>query len=247
MQIKKSKNMSWWVFSILTFLIFIMLQIPASWLVSKFYPENQNLQNIRGNIWNGQADWRKNQLSGTITWAYRPLDLLFLKIAADTEIRSGETYLQGVVGYSFGHVLLQSLSGKIAPETLKNIYQWQWPSSNIHIKNLNFKYKKTSGFEKVDGTVQWEGGELLYTHAQKIERVSIPVLKGTALSDQGKFILDVRDMRDQKLANFSLDAALMLDTQLTQRFLMNVQGYDGKAAMDAYVISVRTPLIKGGI
>jgi general secretion pathway protein N len=245
--IKKSKNMSWWLFAIFAFLIFIVLQIPASWLVSKFYKENQNLQNITGNIWNGQADWRKNQLSGTVSWTYRPLDLLFLKIAVDTEIRSGETYLQGIAGYSFGYFLLQSLDGTIAPETLKNLYQWQWPSTNIQIKNLNLKYSKTVGFEKVDGTVQWAGGELLYKNSQKIERVSIPALKGTALSDQGKFILDVRDMRDQKIANFSLDAALMLDTQLTQRFLMNVQGYDGKAAMDAYVISIRAPLIKGGM
>lgn len=239
--------MSWWIFAVIAFLIFVILQIPASWLVLKFYKENNSLQNIGGNIWNGQADWQKDQLRGTITWNYRPLDLLLLKIAANTEIHSGNTQLKGIVGYSFGNFLAQSFNGSVAPETLWNIQAWQWPSTDIQVKDLGFKYNKTTGFENVAGVLQWGGGELLYTYAQRQERMNVPSLKGMLISDNGKLILDVRDLRDQKLANLSLDAALMLDTQLTQRFLLNVQGYEGKATMDSYVISVRQPLIKGGV
>ncbi|OTG81204.1 general secretion pathway protein [Acinetobacter sp. ANC 4558] len=244
--IKQAKNISWWVFAVITFLVFVVLQIPAAWLVSKFYKDNQDLQNIDGNIWNGQADWQKNQLRGTITWSYRPLDLLFFKISANTEVRSGETQLKGVLGYSFGNFSINSLNGRIAPETLRSFQAWDWPSTDIQVKDLNFKYNKSTGFEKGEGTFQWGGGELLYTYSQRQERMSVPSLKGSFIVDKGKLILDVRDQRDQKMANFALDTALMLDAQLTQRMLMNVQSYEGKAAMDTYVISIRQPLVKGG-
>jgi general secretion pathway protein N len=247
MMIKKAKNMSWWVFAVITFLIFVILQIPASWLVAKFYKNNNKLHNISGNIWNGHADWQNGKLRGTIAWNYRPLDLLLLKISANTEIRSGDTQLNGIVGYQLGDLKVQSVHGSIAPETLRNLQAWQWPNTKIQIQDLSFQYNKASGFEKVEGTFQWGAGELIYHYLERQEKMNIPALKGNFLGDGGKLIFDVRDQRDQKMANFALDAALMLDTQLTQRLLMNVQSYDGKASMDTYVISVRQPLVQGGI
>jgi general secretion pathway protein N len=38
----------------------------------------------------------------------------------------------------------------------------------------------------------------------------------------------------------------MLDVQLTQRLLLNVPSYEGKAGLDTYVISSRQPLLQGG-
>ena len=56
----------------------------------------------------------------------------------------------------------------------------------------------------------------------------------------------VRDAREQKMLNLQLDAELMMDVQLTQRLLLNIPSYDGKAGLDTYVISSRQPLLKGG-
>jgi len=38
---------------------------------------------------------------------------------------------------------------------------------------------------------------------------------------------------------------MMLDVQLTQRLLLNVLSYDGKAGLDTYGISARQPLLRG--
>ena len=38
----------------------------------------------------------------------------------------------------------------------------------------------------------------------------------------------------------------MMDVQLTQRLLLNIPSYDGKAGLDTYVISSRQPVLKGG-
>lgn len=242
--IKKTKYASWWFFAVITFLIFVLLQIPAAWLISKFYKNNQDLHNVSGNIWNGQADWQKGQLRGVVSWSYRPLDLLLFRLSANTVVSSGHTQLNAVVGYRFGTLTLQSINGKIAPETLRSFNAWQWPSSNIQLKDVNIQYKKDIGFEDVTGSLQWGGGELLYVFSQRQERMNVPALKGNFIHDNGKLILDVRDQRDQKMANLALDAKLMLDVQLTQRLLLNVPSYDGKAAMDTYVVSIRQPLFK---
>ena len=77
--------------------------------------------------------------------------------------------------------------------------------------------------------------------------MNIPSLKGS-LSDRDQVLnIDVRDQRDQKMINLLLDKNLMLDVQITQRMLMNVPSYQGKAGLDTYVVSSRQPLLKGGM
>lgn len=99
---KKSKQWKWWFFALIAFLIFIILQIPATWLISKFSKNNQTVHNVSGNIWQGQADWHRGALRGTIHWKTRPLDLLLLRFAADVDIHSGNTQLTGIMAYGFG-------------------------------------------------------------------------------------------------------------------------------------------------
>lgn len=243
----KPKQVKWLLFAVIIFFIFVMLQVPAAWLISKFYKNNQSLQNVSGNIWRGQADWNKGQLKGSISWKTRPLDLLLLRAGADVEIHCGNTQLEGIIGYGLGKtVVIKSFNGQIAPETLKALADWQWPSNAIQLKDISLKFKPQQGFSKMDGQLQWAGGELLYTFAQRQDRMNVPSLIGKLTDDQGKLQIDVRDAREQKMINLQLDAELMLDVQLTQRLLMNIPSYDGKAGLDTYVISSRQPLLKGG-
>lgn len=243
----KPKQVKWLLFAVIIFFIFVMLQVPAAWLISKFYKNNQSLQNVSGNIWRGQADWNKGQLKGSISWKTRPLDLLLLRAGADVEIHSGNTQLEGIIGYGLGKtIVVKSFNGQIAPETLKAMADWQWSSNAIQLKDISLKYKPQQGFSKTDGQLQWAGGELLYTFAQRQDRMNVPSLVGKLTDDQGKLQIDVRDAREQKMMNLQLDTELMLDVQLTQRLLMNIPSYDGKAGLDTYVISSRQPLLKGG-
>ncbi len=243
----KPKQIRWLIFAVISFFIFVMLQIPAAWLISKFYKNNQTLHNVSGNIWQGQADWSQGQLRGSLSWKTRPLDLLLLRIGADVEIHSGNTKLEGIVGRGFGqNMRVKSINGQIAPETLKSFADWQWPSSAVQLKDVAFQYQKKQGFSNAEGQMQWAGGELIYTFSQRQDRMNMPALQGKLSDDSGKLRMDVRDARDQKLMNWQLDPDLMLDVQLTQRLLLNIPSYDGKAGLDTYVISTRQPLLKGG-
>lgn len=245
--IKKPKKMMWLSIGIFAFLFFVLLQVPASWLISKFYKNNQILKNVSGNIWQGQADWQKGNLSGSISWQTRPLDLILLRAGADLEIHSGQTQLNGVVSYGLSKkIYVKQMSGNVAPETLKSIVNWQWPENNIQLNDLAMQFKAGEGFLKSSGGMQWGGGELGYEFAQKQEQMNIPSLKAEVSDDAGKLILNVQDQRGQKMANISLDPSMMLDVQITQRLLLNVPSYSGKAGLDTYVVSSRQPLMSGG-
>lgn len=245
---KKSKQMAWWGTAVVAFLIFILLQVPASWLMSKFYKNNQILKNVSGNVWQGQADWQKGNLRGSVTWKTRPADLILLRLAADVEIRSGQTQLQGLLGYGLGKkIIIKHMQGQVAPETLKTLVNWQWPSNNIQLKDIQFRFHPEQGFSQADGSLQWGGGTLLYTFAQRQESMDIPSLLGKMHDEGEKLQFEILDQRSQKMANLSLESNMMLDVQLTQRFLLNVASYTGKAGLDTYVLSSRQPLLNGGL
>ena len=244
----KPKQLRWLIFAVISFFVFVLLQVPAAWIISKFYKNNQTLQNVSGNIWHGQADWKKGSLAGSISWKTRPWELLLLRVGANIEIHSGNTQLDGVLGYGFGKTLhVKALNGQIAPETLKKLADWQWPTNTIQLKDIEFNYKKETGFAQAEGQMQWAGGELLYTFAQRQDRMSVPSLVSKISDESGKLLIDVRDSREQKMINLQIDTDLMLDVQLTQRLLLNVASYEGKAGLDTYVISSRQPLIRGGM
>ena len=81
---------------------------------------------------------------------------------------------------------------------------------------------------------------------QRQDRMNVPSLNGTFKDENAKLMIDLQDARGQKMANMVLDQGMMLDVQLTQRLLLNVPSYDGKAGLDTYVISTRQPLVQGG-
>lgn len=245
--ITKPKSLTWWIFAISVFLIFVVLQIPAAWLISKFYKNNQVLQNVSGNIWQGQADWHKGNLKGSLSWKTRPLDLFLLRLGAEIEVHSGNTQLDGVVGYGFGKkIIIRNLNGQVAPETLKSVVDWQWPTNAIQLRDIHFNFKKDQGFAQAEGTLQWAGGNLVYSYAQRQERMTMPSLQGKLSDENSQLIFEMGDLRGQKLIALALDKDLMLNVQLTQRLLLNIPSYQGKAGLDTYVISSRQPLLKGG-
>ena len=242
----KSKQTAWWGFAGVAFVIFVLLQVPASWLISKFYKNNQMFKNVSGNVWKGQADWQKGHLSGSVVWKTRPLDLILLRLGADIELHSGQTQMQGIFGYGLGKTItIKNMSGQVAADTLKNVVNWQWPSNYVQLSDLEFKFQPEQGFSKADGKIQWGGGALIYNFAQRQDRMDIPSLLGQIKDENGKLHLDIQDQRNQKIANLNLDPSLMLDVQLTQRLLQNTASYTGKAGLDTFVISSRQPLFSG--
>ena len=75
---------------------FIILQIPATWLIAKFS------KIIKYYIMSAAISGRdrqigsKGQLRGSVHWKTRPLDLLLMRLGANLDIHSGNTQFNGV-------------------------------------------------------------------------------------------------------------------------------------------------------
>ena len=233
-----------WLLSFVALLtLFILLQVPASWLLNKFAPNLRMLHNVNGNIWHGQADWQVNQLKGTVHWTTRPWEMIRLRAAANITIHSGQTQLTGAIGYGLGKTIyIDGLNGKVSPDTLAQLMAWQWPSTSINVQDLALEYKKEQGFIDADGQLTWAGGTLQYLIAQRQERIDVPPLVARLSAAQNKLNLSVKDTQQQNMADLTLGADHMLDIQITQRFLLNAPSYKGQAGMDTAVITTRQPL-----
>ncbi|GAA5013425.1 type II secretion system protein N [Acinetobacter puyangensis] len=239
----KKRIRFWAILFLVLFALFIVLQVPAVWLLKKFAPDQRMLQNVSGNIWQGQADWNINTLQGTVHWSTRPWELLRLRVASQVTIHSGQTQLQGVIAYGVAkNIYLQHFNGKISPETLSALVAWQWPSTSINVKDLSVNYKGKTGFQSAEGQLSWSGGMLNYPIGQRFERIDIPPLVGEVSGEKEKLKLLLKDSQKQRMADMLVGADGMLDVQITQRFLLHSPSYQGKAGLDTAVISTRQPL-----
>ena len=225
------------------FALFVLLQVPATWLLGKFYPNMRYIHNVSGNIWQGEADWAYQDLQGTMTWSTRPWEILRLRASSNITLHSGQTEIHAIVAYGLGkNIYLSDVNGEISSDTLANLVDWQWPSSNIKLKNVSVKYKKQQGYQDAEGQLTWAGGLLNYPIAQRLERIDIPPLVGQLSAENDQLKLAVRDSQQQRMADLSLDKDSMLDVQVTQRLLINAPSYQGQAGMDTAVVSTRQPL-----
>lgn len=240
---KKSVLRLWLLVFVSFFAFFIVLQVPARWLLGKFSPNLRYIHNVNGNIWQGEADWSYQQLQGTVSWTTRPWELLRLRAASNIHIHTGQTELKGIVSYGLGkNIYLQNVSGQVSPETLTTLSAWQLPSTSIHVQDLSLQYKQQQGFKAVQGQLTWAGGMLHYPMGQRVERIDIPPLVAEFNTDKDNLKMQVRDSQKQRMADLTLGTDGMLDVQLTQRFLLNAPSYQGKAGLDTAVISTRQPL-----
>lgn len=172
----------WWLIGLVLLAISLVVQLPAHWLVQRFAPNLPYLQQISGNLWQGQANWQimprpMAPLAGTLSWQWQPWHLLTGKLGLAVHIQTGSTVLDGQTKLNQTSWQLNDITGKIAPETLQQLATWQFPDSPITIKTLTLG-KQNQGFDTVNGDITWAGGELGYPSGGKIYRINMPSLQG---------------------------------------------------------------------
>ena len=154
------------------------------------------------------------------------------------------------------------MSGKIAPETLGSVVDWQLPNTPIQVNNVSLKrqsrsskvadnesVKNLSGFSQADGQLTWVGGEVGYPSGGKVFYITIPALRAELSAEQknNKNLLHINlvNNQDKRLGDLYIDGDNMLDISLTQRLLESMPEYKGQAPQDTPVVSVRQPLSNG--
>jgi len=243
--------------------------MPASWLVEKYAPDTPYVQHVSGNLWQGSVIWQMpvsaTPLTGTAEWSWQPWHLLLGKLGADVDIHSEKTRLNGQVKIGTSSWQVANMSGKIAPETLASIVDWQLPNTPIQVNNVSLKRQSGSnasdtgadnasntnpaGFTQADGQLTWVGGDVGYPSGGKTFYITMPVMRAELSAEQknNKTLLHINllNNQDKRLGDLYVDGDMMLDVSLTQRLLENMPDYKGQAPQDTPVVSVRQPLLTG--
>ena len=255
----------WWLIGLILFALFAILQMPASWLLEKYAPKTPYVQHVSGNLWQGSIIWQvplsATPLTGTAEWSWQPWQLLLGKLGADVDIHSEQTRLNGQVKIGIDSWQVTNMTGKIAPETLASVVDWQLPNTPIQVNNVSLKRQSGSnaadngsntnpaGFTQADGQLTWVGGDVGYPSGGKVFYITMPVMRAELSAEQknNKNLLHINlfNNQDKRLGDLYLDGDTMLDVSLTQRLLENMPEYKGQAPQDTPVVSVRQPLLSG--
>ena len=248
----------WWLVGLVVFALFALLQMPAAWIVEKYAPQSPYVQQVSGNVWQGSLIWQLPQasipLTGAAEWSWQPWQLFLGKVAADVDITTGQTRLDGQLAVGRSGWQAKDMSGKIAPETLASVVNWQLPNTPIQLNGVSLHHQsaageKTARFSEADGQLTWVGGEVGYPNAGKILYITMPPMRAQLSVEQknNNSLLHVNllNNQDKRLGDLYLDGDNMLDVSLTQRLLENMPEYKGQAPQDTPVISVRQPLLTG--
>ena len=259
----------WWLLGFIFFALFAVLQMPAAWLLEKYAPDTPYVQHVSGNLWQGSAIWQlpvsATPLTGAAEWSWQPWHLLLGKLGAKVDISSEQTRLNGQVKVSSSSWQVQNMSGKIAPETLASVVDWQLPNAPIQVNNVSLKRqsaanaaassssensgKNVAGFSEASGQLTWVGGEVGYPSGGKVFYITMPALRAELSAEQknNKNLLHINlvNNQDKRLGDLYIDGDNMLDVSLTQRLLENMPEYKGQAPQDTPVVSVRQPLLSG--
>lgn len=242
----------WWAVAFVLLLFFIVLQLPAAWILARVMPSNPYLDNVSGNIWRGQGDWHYQNVQGVVSWQSRPWTLLLLRLSADVSLKTGDTELQGIVSRGPQHWSVDVLNGRVHPDTLQAILPWQWPSSPLIVKDVAVNQASSQAFLSAEGRMSWGGGLMSYPYGGRTERATLPPLLAEMSLDKDRLHLALTNGQKERMGDFYLSpqssaqsatqSKMMIDVQLTQRLLLNVAGYHGQAGLDTAVISLRQPL-----
>ena len=258
----------WWLVGCVLFVLFALLQMPAAWVVKKYAPDSTYIQHVSGNLGHGSMIWQlpltDTPLTGLASWSWQPWHLLFGKIGAEVEVNSGQTRLDGQVKVGRNLWQVNDMSGKIAPETLSSVVEWQLPNTPIQVNKVSLqrqsnigsdtdvgvdKGSNNSGFTQADGQLTWVGGEMGYPSGGKTFYLTLPPLRAQLSTEQknNKHLLHINllNNQDKRLGDLYLDGDNMLDVSLTQRLLESMPEYKGQAPQDTPVVSLRQPLLSG--
>ncbi len=246
---------SWWLVGMVLFMLFLLLQMPATWVIKKVAPNNSYIQHVSGNLWQGALIWQlpmgASSLSGSGAWSWRPLSLLFGKMGANVEVNTGQSTLVGKVNVGQNSWQIDDFNGKITPETLASLVNWQLPNAAIDVKDVRIdhqakKGEKVGGFTKADGQLLWAGGEMGYPSGGRVFHLMMPKVYASLSAEQKNntnlLHLSLNNQQDKRLGDLYLDDNMMLDVNLTQRLLETMPDYKGQAPKDTPVVSVRQPL-----
>jgi general secretion pathway protein N len=114
---------------IAAFLLFALVTLPASVVLSLIHPQGVTLSGVSGSIWNGRAEAvRAGTLNvGSVEWNLDVLALFTGKLGANVKVTRSDGFAQGAVAFSGSSVTLRRVNAALPLSALPpNLLRGGW-------------------------------------------------------------------------------------------------------------------------
>lgn len=240
---KEARAYNWVLLATFVLLLSLVIQTPAR-VVANFLPQTVRAQFSEwgGSMWSGQVSGNVKGVPVQVRWQLQPSALLLLKAAANVELLTADSRMQGQVRLGMGSWQIQGLKGEIAASELQYFLSgWQLPNQPITLNNIALKHQ-SGGWQDIKGDMSWQGGALDYVLNGQRQHVNLPPVALTLSGQQNSLVLGLQEqVSNASLATFTVTGQ-QLESRLTQRLLSYSPNYHGVAEPDAVVVTASQPL-----
>lgn len=98
----------WWFLSISLLLVFLLVQVPARFIVPRISPANPafSLHNINGSLWQGRVDVVTPKMTlHNVQWTLKPIQLLLGRAQVELHIDDGDVQVSALAAVGFNGAL----------------------------------------------------------------------------------------------------------------------------------------------
>src|SRR4026208_261275 len=121
------------------FLLFALVTLPASVVLSFFHPPGVTLAGVSGTIWKGRAQAVRsgNVHVGSVEWNLNVLALLTGKLGADVKVTRSDGFAQGSIAVSGSRVTMRGLNAALPLSALPpNVVQGWTGAATLTLTQL---------------------------------------------------------------------------------------------------------------
>ncbi len=175
------RGMKWFLLGLASYLIILIATIPVRPVYSLFADSLAplSLQGVQGKVWNGRASAvHYNNLGvGSISWNYRPAELMTGRIGFDFTNEDRQTRTAGIAGVSLlGTPYLSNVKGYAPASNLYNMLgtypltlggKMQYDMSHIRLKNNQIDY--------IQGSITWLNATIRAPFQAKLGKLDMQV------------------------------------------------------------------------
>ena len=167
---------------------FVVWNAPAGILRNAFNEaEGVDLVGTSGTLWQGNGTLVVDGAAlGHLEWRIKASRLFALALAYDVQLASEDIDLTGDLQGATGG-FAAALNGRVTNAAINralSTYQITM-EGDVAVEGLDLAARYDRRIERLEGTLRWQGGEVLYPEASGQQRASLPPLLAVLGSDAG--------------------------------------------------------------
>ena len=243
------KTKTLWAIGFVAYFIFLLLMMPATWMIHRIPSLSQHMSAVAGNLFEGQAQlrvqgrWADLWDHTQISWQFRPFYLLTGGLGFQLHLKNTALDTQGVAILGIRQLGMKHWDGFVDGSWLSRFLDQQKISFDHRLQltqvSIWLNYRKPL-MSSASGQLTWPGGIAHYSMNEKMQSVQFPALTGSFSHEKDQLQLAVTETRTQgSVVQFSVTADGWGSAMVFKRMLKLIGQLNQKAKGDELLFTFR--------